>query len=776
MLVKFIHKLFTKGILLPSLLLMSNLLSAQDCVLQLNGYVLDEETGEPVAYATVLLENENRGSNTDSLGFFQLGQLCPGSHIFQISHIGCVPHQLRMQLTKDTLVNILLAHDEALLDQVVVVSKVADKTTEQRASINQEEIEKNSSKNLANVLESLPGVSVLKNGSGISKPIIHGLYGNRVAILNNGIEQAGQQWGNDHAPEIDPFFATQLSVVKGAGAVAYGSNSLGAVVLVENNKISRDSQLSGLVLYHFETNGLGHSLNTKLEKTGRLVAWRLSGSLRMAGDGQTPDYYLTNTGKREGNISLQLERKLSKKHVAELYYSSFNANIGVLRGSHIGNLTDLEDALSREVPFFTKDHFSYNLVPPRQLVNHHLLKWESRYFLNDQQIFQFKYGGQLNNRKEFDVRRGNRDHIPSLSLQQWAHFAESNYQHSFTNNWFLKTGLQFRFVDNYNVPGTGVRPLIPNYQSLNASTFILLQKKQNRFFYEWGARYDWKYYDVSILTTTLPRITEKFQHRYHNYSGSAGAKYELANGLSANVNLGYMLRAPEVNELYSNGLHQGVSGIEEGNRELQQESAWKGIASIDWRFRKLYVQALAYQQNIQDYIYLEPQKEFRLTIRGAFPVFVYEQTDARIRGLDLLMTLQPEPNSMLTFKYAHIRGRDLSNDLTLINIPTDNLFASYSYRFKNLPRFSDNTFSVNVKYIFQNEDLLPEQDFVAAPEAYFLLGFHLGTQWRCKSSVFGLTLRVENVLNARYRDYLNRLRYFADERGREVVVGIRYEL
>jgi iron complex outermembrane recepter protein len=750
------------------------LLSAQPCVLQLSGYVLDEASREPIAYGIVWLENENRGGITDSLGFFQIRDLCPGTHLLEIRHIGCHTHKQPIQLTKDSLVNILLEHQESVLDQVVVVSKMAEKSTEQRASINQEEIEKNSSKNLADVLESLPGVSVLKNGSGISKPVIHGLYGNRVAILNNGIEQAGQQWGNDHAPEIDPFFATRLSVVKGAGAVAYGGNSLGAVVLVENNKISRDSQLSGLVLYHFETNGLGHSLNTKLEKTGRLVAWRLSGSLRMAGDGQTPDYYLTNTGKREGNVSLQLERKLSKKHFAELYYSSFNANIGVLRGSHIGNLTDLKDALSREVPFFTKDHFSYNISPPRQLVNHHLLKWESRYFFNDKQILQFKYGGQLNNRKEFDVRRGNRDHIPSLSLQQYAHFMESNYQHSFSRDWFLKTGLQFRYVDNYNVPGTGVRPLIPNYVALTASTFLLLQKKQNRFFYEWGARYDWKYYDVSVLTSTQPGITEDFQHRFHNYSGSAGAKYDIAKGLSANVNLGYMLRAPEVNELYSAGLHQGVSGIEEGNRALQPEKAWKGLASVDWRFGKGYVQVLAYQQQIQDYIFLEPQKEFRLTIRGAFPVFNYEQTDARIRGLDLLLNLQPDPNSMLTFKYAHIRGRDLYNDLTLINIPTDNLFASYSYRLKDLPRFSDNTFSVNAKYVFQNEGLLPEQDFVAAPAAYFLLGLNMGTQWRCKSSVFGITLRVENLLNVSYRDYLNRLRYFADERGREVVLGLKW--
>src|ERR1700749_1222227 len=82
-------------------------------------------------------------------------------------------------------------------------------------------------------LKSIAGVNSLQTGPSISKPVIHGVYSNRILILNNGVRQEGQNWGNDHAPEIDPFIATKLSVIKGAASLRYGSDAVGGVVLVD---------------------------------------------------------------------------------------------------------------------------------------------------------------------------------------------------------------------------------------------------------------------------------------------------------------------------------------------------------------------------------------------------------------------------------------------------------------------------------------------------------------------------------------------------------------
>jgi iron complex outermembrane receptor protein len=748
---------------------------SQDCAIQLTGLILDKGTNIPLPYSNVYLEEQGLGAVSDSTGFFKFIQLCEGDYHLDISHIGCEPTSHFISISKDTFVQIYLNHHAELLDEVVIHGKSNDNSTQISSTVSRENIEQNSHKNLSDILESIVGVSSLKNGSGISKPVIHGLYGNRVAILNNGIQQSGQQWGNDHAPEIDPFIANHLSVIKGASALAYGSNSLGSVVLVETDKIRQDPHLHGSVNYSFHSNGLGNTLNTQLEKNGRWAAWRVSGTLKVQGDSKSPDYFLTNTGKKEGNIAIQLEKKISDYWHNSLYFSSFNTQIGVLRGSHIGNLTDLSDAIGKEEPFFTESNFSYEINAPRQKVHHHLVKLESKYFFDDHRILKFKYGGQLNNRQEFDIRRGNRSDIPALSLEQYSNFLELAYNQELENGGLVKTGLQFNLVDNTNNPETGILPLIPNYDGRTSSAYFIFQKEMGNLFYELGGRYDFKKWKVATISNSLPRIIERFTHNFHNYSFSTGIKYTFSEGLKTNLNAGYMLRAPEVNELYSSGLHQGVSGIEEGNRTLNSEKSIKVMASADWYFqKKLFIQALVYYQNIQDYIYLQPQNEFRLTIRGAFPVFLYEQTNAQLFGTDILLSYEPKENLKWLFKYSSVNGKDLTNNLALINIPANNLFTSFTWSFKDIQKLTQNSISINAKYVFEQQDILQEQDFLAPPDAYFLLGVTVGTNLQLNHSKIRLSLSIENLLNTTYRDYLNRLRYFADDTGMNVILNLNY--
>ncbi len=72
-----------------------------------------------------------------------------------------------------------------------------------------------SGQTLGEALKSVPGLNSIQTGPSISKPVIHGLHSNRVLILNNGVRQEGQQWGTEHAPEIDPFIANKITIIKG---------------------------------------------------------------------------------------------------------------------------------------------------------------------------------------------------------------------------------------------------------------------------------------------------------------------------------------------------------------------------------------------------------------------------------------------------------------------------------------------------------------------------------------------------------------------------------
>ena len=93
------------------------------------------------------------------------------------------------------------------------------------------EISKNLGGTFAEMLSQVSGVSMIQTGATIAKPVVNGMYGNRLLIINNGVRQQGQQWGVDHAPELDANTAGRITVVKGAEGVRYGSEALGGVVL-----------------------------------------------------------------------------------------------------------------------------------------------------------------------------------------------------------------------------------------------------------------------------------------------------------------------------------------------------------------------------------------------------------------------------------------------------------------------------------------------------------------------------------------------------------------
>ncbi|OWY22836.1 TonB-dependent receptor [Sphingobacteriales bacterium UPWRP_1] len=748
------------------LLLCYTATKGQTCTYTISGELKDRGSNTPLPYATVYIQETQSGTVADSLGQFTIPGVCAGDYHLKFSHIGCDTENYFLQLTADTILVVFMAHHTELLNETIIHGKREDNVTSVSNTIGRRDIVTQSSKSLAGVLENIAGVSVLKNGSGISKPVVHGLYGNRIAILNNGIAQAGQQWGNDHAPEIDPFAADHISVVKGAAALAYGANALGSVVLVEMDNIQSDPHLHGEINYLFQLNGLGSVLNARCEKAAKWASWRMSATLNARGDLKSPHYYLTNTGKREANVSAQLEKKIGEKINTKLYYSLFTTETGILRGSHIGNLTDLENAINRSIPFFTRNSFSYGIEAPRQTVQHHLLKAEVNRLLKEGNTLQFIYGGQLNNRKEFDVRRSGRENIPALSLLQQSHYAEGIYKTIFGTNLLLKSGIQFNYTDNSNNPETGVLPLIPDYRAYSAAWFVILQKEFKKLSYEFGARYSLRQLNAVTISTTLPRKIERFYHLFHNYTLSGAVKYLPAANHKITLDAGYMLRPPEVNELYSAGLHQGVSGIEEGNRNLQEEKSVKILLADDFSVNnKLFVQALTYYQFIRNFIYLQPLQEYRLTIRGAFPLFVYRQTDATLWGADLMVTYKPTDRLKFQLKYAIVRGRNAAQHIPLVNMPADNLFASAMYAFPDVGRSKNNTISFNGRYVWKQTRLLPEQDFLPPPNSYFLLGATAGTQLGFKESELHLTLSAENILNTVYRDYLNRQRYFANEPG-----------
>ncbi|GFR77359.1 TonB-dependent receptor [Elysia marginata] len=161
-----------------------------------------------------------------------------------------------------------LLHSEEHLGTVVLTGEAYKVAVEKQETVNAKGIQNNANKSFSDILEWVSGVSVLKTGTGISKPIIQGLYGNRITILNNEVAQSGQRWGNDHSPEIDPLSVEKITVIKGVGALEYPGSHLGGVILTEPKDLAEDLHLHFRASYFLESNGVKNGANFQIGHKG----------------------------------------------------------------------------------------------------------------------------------------------------------------------------------------------------------------------------------------------------------------------------------------------------------------------------------------------------------------------------------------------------------------------------------------------------------------------------------------------------------------------------
>lgn len=752
----------------------------QQCTLSVEGYVLDKNTDEPLSFVNIIVQENGIVSSTDDLGYFNVSDLCPGHYHLYLSHIGCEPQLIHLDIEQDTSLQFIMDHSPVNIEGIVIRGSTDGPLQQPSSFVGKQIIEDNLDNNLALLLEDQTGVHLLKNGNNIAKPIIHGMYGNRLVILNNGIIQAGQQWGNDHSPEIDPLVANKLTILKGSSALEYSGANFGSTLLVEPKRIGTEPHLHGRLAYAFNTNGRGHSTNLQMQQYTPLIAYRITGTFKMFGDAKTPDYFLRNTGLREYNLAVQLEKVLNQKWIFETYFSSFNTSLGVLRGSHVGTEPDLIKAFERDVPLFTEDNFRYELEAPRQQVSHHLFKGSVKYLFNDYEKLESVFAFQINDRNEFDIRRNERSKIPALSLLQHTFSTDVKYHRTWDEGLKLVLGNQNIFSLTSNVPGSGILPLLPNNSSNSMGVFSTMAYNHQNFIYDVGIRYDFKTQYVASISSGLEKEIIRYDNIYHNLSLSAGAHWKINDQHNLRFISGYTIRNPEVNELYSNGLHQGVSGLEIGNIDLVSEKGSKTSLAYFWKLGPGFsLESQIYHHYIQDYIFIKPTGEIRPSIRGAFPVFSYDQADTRIYGLDLTSQFNLSKSWIAKLSYSSIYGNNLEENIPMIYIPPASFNAHLTYRYKYLFKWykaniKDIELEVSNRYVFKQERLEDDQDFLAPPDAYNLVGAKISANVLLPNYNFRLFVNVDNALNAQYREYLNRLRYFADEMGRNISIGINF--
>ncbi|MCE6988205.1 TonB-dependent receptor [Dyadobacter sp. CY323] len=748
-----------------------------DCSCFVKGVVRDKHTSQPIAGATLLIVGQNNGVFTDENGRYELQNLCPGSYTLECRIIGYNSFQHKLDLTAGHEENFNLQEQEVHLKDVEITAHRTDAPSSQPLStISGSDLEKTRGQTLGESLKGLSGVTVLQTGSSISKPIIHGLHSNRVLIMNNGVRQEGQQWGSEHAPEIDPFIATRLSVVKGAAGVRYGSDAIGGVILVEPEELPFDRSITGEVNAVGFSNGREGVLSGTVQsgvKKFKGFGWRAQGTIKRGGNIRTPNYFLDNTGISEKNFSLAAGYR-NKGFGIDLFYSRFDTRIGIFSGSHIGSVTDLLNVIKNGEPF-VKAGFSYDIGRPNQNVTHDLIKLESHYHFQNGNRLQWTIARQLNDRNEFDLHRPRNDSLAALNHPELTFKLTT-----LTNDvvWDHKPILgkiagQLGVSTLYQYNLMNGRPLIPNFNQFNIGVFWMERYVKDRWELEAGIRYDYRTLKTHRIVNR-EKVSQDFN--FSNFSGTLGATRNFSERFSGKLNVGTAWRAPNVSELFSDGVHHGAAAYEKGDATLQPEKAINTIASLKYAYARWSVELGGYYNFISDFIYLKPQPEPVLTIRGAFPYFKYTQTDAAFKGIDLSASWEFTRHTTLSSKLSYLRVYDRKNDSYLVMIPPNRLDNQIKYELPDLGNWHQVYVSVGNLFVAQQKRVPPKSDFLAPPKSYSIWNVQAGTTIKVsEKQQFEVGLSVQNLFNTVYRDYLNRFRYYADEMGLNASLRLKWK-
>lgn len=662
-------------------------------------------------------------------------------------------------------------------------------------------------RSLSEAVSEATGVSILKSGPNLSKPMIQGVYGNRLAIYNQSSKVEDQQWGADHAPAIELSDAGMVSVVKGPQGLEYGPEAVGGAIVVLPAPFESQRKIGGRIQTGFFTNGRGAFVNASLSGAllnSKRLFYRFSGGWNQSGDRHTPEYILRNTGNRHYNFAGGLKYQYKTLQIT-IDQSLSNQTYGIYSEAHNSSLLDLQGAVERGRPLVESD-FNYTIENPKQWVEHYTTQISASVKPGDKSQLELNYTLQYNHRREFDLRRGPLFQTPVVDLRLRTHSALLKYTQVLDHGWSFKSGSEGRMMTNVSSYDTGTRPIIPNFRQFHFGVFATVMKRIESWELEGGLRYDFsdvnafKWYKAAVwneLYSTefshfvVPQNQSESQvytepsFGFHNFSAAISATKMWSEKLSAGLRAALVTRPPNSPELFSDGLHLGSATIEYGDLGLRPEKVLSVEAFGEFKTDKFDLSAAGYAQYYNGFI-LPEFNGLELTVRGAFPRMSYTQTNALFYGLNWRGEWKFHSKFSIRHQAALTYADDLNRQGYLLFIPPPHTRNEVKWRPIDQSGHSLE-FSVGVRSHFRQnrapQVVTPEElrslsapeidevlssgsfDIAPPPAEYHLMFARISASFPWKTREIQIGIIGDNLLNRSYRDYLNRFRYYAFDTG-----------
>jgi len=727
--------------LIISLLLVAGGFIQNSFAQTLSGIVSDE-TNTPLPEVNVSLPALHRGAVTDKQGRFTINKLHPGVYTIEFTFLGYKKETHSVTIaSKD--VSLTVSMQETVLAQPGVVVTGTPQPTDILSSsqsisaVAGRELERLRGQNVIAAIENSPGVSTYTTGAGIAKPVIRGLTSQRVLVVSDGTRQEGQQWGDEHAPEIDAFDVERIEVLRGPSSVLYGSDALGGVVnIIKHDLPSTEegySKLGGVLTLNGFSNNESAAGDLSLSGASGVIGYRGHFSLRDAGNTNTPDGKLFNSGLNEASGGGQLGTK-GAWGAASIDYSNLSQEL------------QIHEDPAEEVG-----------ATPFQKVQHQKVHFHGDFPTRDIRL-EIDGSWQRNKRREFEEKEAVE---PALHLRLDTYSFNAKAHHRPIGNIFGTVGFSLMSQKNETL---AEEKLIPGFDLLNLAGFLYEEAQLKRFNFSAGIRYDAR----QLKVKETPELNVESQTRdYHAVTGDVGAVFRVMQPLALAINVGKGWRAPSAFELFVDGVHEGTVQFLIGDNKLKNEQSFNMDLSLRYVTSRLQGEVAFFRNKINDYVFASPIGE--IDGDSGFQIYLLKQTDATLSGSEFSLDAQIVRWLVLNIGYDYLRGTNDETKNPLPLIPANRVKVGARLTTASLGSILNPYFSFNLKAVASQDRV---DDFETPTEGYTLFNAGIGGEIAVGSRRLNLDLRIENLFDNAYRNHLSRYKDYALNPGRNITLKV----
>ncbi len=737
---------------------------------------------EPVTGASVYFPELKTGSVSDIKGFYQIENLPAKILKVQVISLGYASVTENIDLTKNTVLNFILEETIVEINEIAVTGQAnaikQSKTPSPVSVITHKELLQKSSGNLIDAIADQPGISQITTGTGISKPVIRGLGYNRIVVLNDGVRQEGQQWGDEHGIEIDANDVAKVEILKGPASLMYGSDAMAGVINFLPEAIMPVGSQKLEFISNYQTNNGLAAFSGSYAGHIRSFVWDVRYSMKAAHDYKNRfDGYVFNSGYAENAASALLGINKSWGY-SHLTLSTYNLKPGMVEGER-DSLTGkflkevIVDGNIEESFAESADFQNYTKQTPFQKVSHLKAVLNSNIIVGDG-FLKSAFGFQQNNRSEFEDIFSPEE--PALFFKLNTFNYDINYQFPERNKWNLTAGINGMLQHSLNL---GEEFLIPEYHLFDAGGFFIFNKDFGKFDLTGGLRLD----NRSVSTKSLylnaneevveagtVDAEEKFaaiNRSFTGISGSLGIAWELNKNWNMKFNLSRGFRAPNVSELSSNGVHEGTFRYETGNANLKSEQSYQFDYEAAFTNEHMSARLNLFSNLIDNFIFSRKLKlaNGQDSIAGDVSVFQFYQDNAVLSGGEFALDIHPHPFDWLHFEniFSYVNAQFVQQPDSMKYLPftpAPKWISTLRADIDLHSRILNNIFcSIGFDYnLAQNKIFLAYNTETATP-SYFLLNASCGTDILLGKQKISVYFTGDNLTDVAYQSHLSRLKY-----------------